>query len=162
VRFLLTFVLLMASSIVTFVQRFRERRARLPRIIKAVQDDRLPPPPPGVSLLALRGELVRTDVRSDEIYPLASAAESIPGDLNITEFGLTLVDGERLLVQIPNERVVEALIVRAETESLLRIDWIRGRYLLSSTFRLEGGIRSAEQVRREMHLRAGQARPIRR
>jgi hypothetical protein len=146
-------------------RRARRLRSRL----RKVRGDPLEPVSDSVPLAsaAARWHSAELVLAASEGGSVALAAAGGSGTLEVTERELRF-RGEAGAAHVPLSRVVEALLVAPATvgaapgpASFLRVVWVRGGERLSTTFRLDGPRLAAERVRREVHLRAGRAPPLR-
>ncbi len=164
-RILLPLILL-ASAAAVFALLVLRRAWQLRRLARAVSADRLGPieDRPPILRATARHEATFVDHEGSRI----SVGEHVPfviGELVLTDRDLFLRRETTAIVRVPLDRVFESLLIQhfgdvqaKDVGGILRVDWSRGGARVSSVFAIDGTVHLAEQLRREIHLRAGQAR----
>ena len=154
-RVLLFIGFLAASLLAGLLIRARIRLARLRALLQIIEADPIEEPPESFALLTVVASLTDTTLRlGSEKLPILAESQARTGDLLVSEWGLVLRREALTALRIPHARILDALIVRSGADSPLRITWERGGQTLDSWLLMAGGIREAERVRREIHLRA--------
>lgn len=143
------------AAIAAVMLRLMLRLGALRRLVARIEADRIEETPVQVPLHTFGAVLTSTFIRHrGRVVPISPPAHARPAQLTVTEWGLVVAADKLYFARIPHTRILDALIVRSGADSILRVDWERGGQKLSSNLVIDGGIRSAELVRREIHLRA--------
>lgn len=138
---------------------------RLRRIARAIASDGLDLPPERPALVGARArhEATYFEHRRSRV-PLVAWTPGVIGELRVTGEDVRFLDAGTLLHHIPLARVVEPKLLPRFGDlaadvvgGILQVDWLRGGHRVTSVFAIDGTRKTAESIRREIHLRAGQA-----
>jgi len=143
------------------------RRARhLRRVTRAIAADALAPRRERDILIAAGA---RHEASVFEYLGSRIALDGYPpfafGELQITDEDVVLAVEGKDLLRVPLARVIEPTLLpafgevrAADVGGILRVDWERGGQRVWTVFAIDGTPKLTEQLRREIHLRAGKAR----